>query len=178
MKIAVYCGSSDEVPRSFLELGEEVCRLLASRGHSIVYGGGRVGLMGTLARGARSAGGKIEGVILDKFLEMGVGDPEVEEMAVVGDMRSRKKGLRDRAAAHLVLPGGVGTLDELFEVLSLKYIGLTKDPVVVLDHQGFFRPILEMLERMVELGFLKVPLSNLLVAASTPAEAVELLERG
>ncbi len=176
MRVAVYCGSSDEVPVSYLEAAEEMGRLLAARGHVVVFGGGRVGLMGALARGARAGGGKIEGVILDKFLEMGVGDPEVKEMAVVGDMSSRKRGLRERAQAHLVLPGGVGTLDELFEVLSLKYIGLAGDPVVVLDHGGFYAPLLALLERMVGEGFLKSPLGDLLSVAASPEEVVRILE--
>ena len=178
MRVAVYCGSSASVDPSFLSLGLEVGRLLARRGHVVVYGGGRVGVMGSLSQGARGAGGRVEGVILDLFLRMGLGDPDLAEMAVVPDMRSRKAGLEERAEAHLVLPGGVGTLDELFEVLSLKSLGLNRNPVVILDPGGFYEALFGLLDRLVASGFLPCGWEGLLERTDSPEEAMLLLEAG
>jgi len=178
MRIAVYCGSSPSVDPVYLALGEEMGRLLAAGGHVVVYGGGRVGVMGALSRGARAAGGRVEGVILDRFLERGLGDPEVASMAVAADMRARKAGLEERAEAHLVLPGGGGTLDELFEVLALKYLGLNRKRVVLLDPDGFFGPLFDLLERMAAERFLLGGWARLLARASRPEEALRLLEPG
>jgi uncharacterized protein (TIGR00730 family) len=140
-----------------------------------VYGGGRTGLMGAVADGALSAGGRVHGVILRRFIEEDVHHLGVE-MFEVDDMRARKAGLDERADAFVALPGGLGTLEELAEALSFRKLGLHHRPVVLLNADGYWDPLLAWFERAVADGFEKPVAPAWWAVAETPERAVALCE--
>jgi uncharacterized protein (TIGR00730 family) len=149
VRIAVFCGSSRRSPEPHLRAARQLGREIARRGHTLVYGGGRTGLMGALADSALEAGGEVRGVILREFIERDVHHLGLHELYSVDDMRSRKAGLDERADGFVALPGGLGTLEELTEILSFRKLGLHHRPLVLLDVAGFFRSLREQVERAV-----------------------------
>jgi uncharacterized protein (TIGR00730 family) len=151
--VCVFCASSTRIEASYLELAREVGLRLAEAGHSLVSGGGRVGMMGTVAAGARSAGGHTVGVIPDALVRLEVSDTDCDELVTTVDMAQRKTVMMAKADAFLVLPGGLGTLDELFEVWTTRTLRLHGKPVVLLDPDGFYTGLLEWLAGLVPTGF-------------------------
>ena len=177
MRITVFAGSSRRASRPHLELARALGGEIALRGHELVYGGGRTGSMGALADGALDAGGRVRGVILRRFIDEDVHHLGVE-MFSVDDMRSRKAGLDERADAFIALPGGLGTLEELAEVLSFRKLELHHRPVVLLDLDGFWTPLLDLFERAIADGFERPAHRRFWSLARSPAEAVTLCEAG
>jgi uncharacterized protein (TIGR00730 family) len=176
--VCVFCGSSRTLEPPFLELAAEVGRRLAELGHTVVSGGGRVGMMGTLAAGARSAGGHTVGVIPEPMIPWEVADTEADELLTTVDMASRKTLMMEKADAFLILPGGLGTLDELFEVWTLATLGMHGKPVVLLSEDGFYDGLVRWLSGLVPLGFVKPEgLAVLTVAGSLP-DALAALSLG
>src|SRR5262245_38898213 len=152
MRIAVFCGSSRHAPDDCLAAARVVGGEIARRGHVLIYGGGRTGLMGALADAALAAGGSVRGVIVREFIEQDVHHPGVAELTCVDDMRARKAGLDARADAFVALPGGLGTLEELAEILSFRKLGLHHRPVVALCLRGFFDGLVAQIERAIAEG--------------------------
>lgn len=175
--ICVYCASSSRVPASYVAFAEQVGAAIAARGHSLVSGGGRVSMMGGVARGARSGGAHTFGVIPQALVDIEVGDTEAE-LVVVADMRARKALMDERADGFLTLAGGIGTLEELFEVWTARSLGLHLKPVVVLDHDGVFAPLRAQLDLMLDRGLLRAPAMATLQWAGSVDEALDLLEAG
>jgi len=175
VRITVFAGSSRSSAEPFLALARVLGGEIARRRHDLVYGGGRTGLMGALADGALAAGGRVEGVILRRFIDEDVHHLGVE-MFEVDDMRSRKAGLDVRADAFVALPGGLGTLEELLEVLSFRKLALHHRPVVLLNAFGFFDALLAQLERAVADGFEKRLSPPYWSVAGNPSRAVDLCE--
>ncbi len=155
MKITVYAGSSRQSGAPFRELAASLGKEIASRGHTLIYGGGNCGLMGAAADAALEAGGRVEGVILRAFLEHDVQHDGLHELRIVDDMRSRKAGLDAPADAFVALPGGYGTLEELAEILSFRKLGFHDRPVVLLDREDFWKPWGALLRNAVRAGFEK-----------------------
>lgn len=176
MRVAVFCGSSRRVAEPYLEAARIVGTDLARRGHTLIYGGGRTGLMGALADAALAAGAPVHGVILREFIEQGVHHLGIDELYTVDDMRSRKAGLDERADAFVALPGGYGTLEELTEILSFRKLGLHHRPVVLLDTAGFFEGLLRQIERAVADAFDDAEARHYLQVTQDPAAVVGLCE--
>jgi len=176
MRNAVYCASSRRSPEKFLldarALGTEIAR----RGHDLVYGGGKTGLMGAVADSALLAGGTVEGVILRRFLDEGAGHEGLSNLICVDDMRERKAGLEARADAFIVLPGGLGTLEEVAEVLSFRKIGLHQRCVVFVNTEGFFDPILAQIDNAIAEGLDAQEVTRYFTVTRDPLEAVILCE--
>jgi cytokinin riboside 5'-monophosphate phosphoribohydrolase len=172
-RVTVYASSSDRIDPVHAVVAEELGRRIAERGWDLVWGGGRFGLMGAVSRGARAAGGRTIGVILQQFVDKNVHCEAAHEMATVGDMRSRKRGLDEAGDAYVALPGGLGTLEELLEILSFKQLGFHRKPVVVLDAFGYWQPLLAMLERGFTEGFIQPHFRGLWTVAATAAEAID-----
>jgi len=175
--ICVYCASSTRVPEAYVALAAEVGTALAARGHSLVSGGGRLSMMGAVARAARAGGAHTVGVIPQALVDVEVGDTD-GELVVVGDMRQRKGLMDARADAFLALAGGLGTLEELFEVWVARSLGLHVKPVVVLDTDGLYAPLRQQVELMHERGFVRTPALSALQWASTVEQALDLVEAG
>ena len=175
LALTVYCSSSDHVPPVYIEEAETLGRLIAERGHTLVYGGGNIGLMGAVARAALAADGKVTGVILKKFLDKGLGQAG-HDMHVVEDMRSRKQKLEELGDAYLVLPGGFGTFEEVSEVLSLKQLGVHAKPIVFVNTNQFFAPLLAQFGRAFAEAFIPERFRELYSVVDTPQTALELVE--
>jgi uncharacterized protein (TIGR00730 family) len=131
--------------------------------------------MDDLARGARDAGGKVIGIVPRLFVEKGLSDGQCDELVVVDDLRQRKTLMETRGDAFIALPGGLGTLEELFEILVGRYLGTHAKPIVLVNIAGFYDPLWAMLERGIEQGFIKPAVRRLCRLANTPAEAIEAL---
>ena len=176
MRIAVFCGSSRRAKESFLAAARGVGAEIARRGHTLIYGGGRTGLMGAVADAALAEGGRVLGVILREFIEQDVHHLGIDQLYAVEDMRSRKAGLDERADAFVALPGGYGTLEELTEILSFRKLGLHHRTLVLLNTAGFFDPLLAQIERAVEEGFDAPAARSYVGVTDDPRGAIDLCE--
>ncbi len=148
--LCVYCGSSNRAPAAHLEAARRLGRLLAEAGVELVFGGGHVGLMGVIADAALAAGGRVTGIIPDHLVKAEVGHAKVSELVVVDSMHARKEMMFRRADAFAVLPGGFGTLDELFEILTWRQLRLHDKPIVLVNLDGYWDPLLALIDRLVE----------------------------
>jgi len=152
--VCVFAGSNPGTDPAFEDAAVQLGRMLALRGINVVYGGGKVGLMGLLADAALDAGGTVTGVIPKDLFDREVGHTGLTELLVVESMHERKLAMADRSQAFIALPGGVGTFEELFEAFTWTQLGIHAKPVGVLDVHGFYTPLLGFLDDVVSQGFL------------------------
>jgi uncharacterized protein (TIGR00730 family) len=171
--VCVFCGSSTGLDQRWLELARQVGSALTAAGHRLVSGGGRVGMMGTVAAGARAAGGHTLGIIPESMIPMEIADTEADELVVTDGMAARKTRMIAESDAFLVLPGGLGTLDELFEVWTTGMLGLHAKPVVLLDVDGFYTGLLDWLHRLVPAGFVRAEALEYITVAYSVEQAVQ-----
>lgn len=171
--ICVYCGSSSTIEPAYVALAREVGAELARRGHDLVSGGARVSMMGAIAAAARAGGARTIGVMPRVLMDWEVGDTDSDELVVVDTMRQRKAEMEARADGFLALPGGLGTLEELFEVWTARSLALHEKPVVVLAPDGFFDPLWTFLDRLVESGFVREKAYRVLTVARSVDEALD-----
>jgi hypothetical protein len=155
VNICVYCSSSEHIEASYVELATAVGERIAADGHALVSGGGRVSMMGAVARAARGGGAHTTGVIPEHLMPLEVADTDADELLVVATMRERKRVMDEHADAFLALPGGIGTLEELFEVWTAHSLGMHPKPVVVLDPDGFYDPLWRFLDDLRARGFVR-----------------------
>ncbi|MDF0530046.1 TIGR00730 family Rossman fold protein [Tsukamurella sp. 8F] len=174
--VAVFCASGP-VPQPYLDLASDVGTALAEAGLTLVSGGGNVSMMGAVARAARAAGGHTVGVIPRALVEREVADTDADVLKVVDTMRQRKQIMDDTADAFLILPGGVGTLEEFFEAWTAEYIGMHTKPVVLLDFEGFYAPLLDWLSDLRERGFVSARAFATLRRVTTVPEALAACAR-
>ncbi|MEV4613423.1 TIGR00730 family Rossman fold protein [Kitasatospora sp. NPDC049258] len=174
MNITVFC-SAYSLDDRYTAPAAEFARLLGAGGHTLVWGGSHAGLMGLLADGVKEAGGRLVGISVELLAHKTY--EGADELVMTVDLAARKAQLLARADAVVVLVGGLGTLDEVTEVLELKKHALHDKPVVVLDTEGFYGGLRTQLERMDAEGFLPRPLAELITFARTPAEALAQLDR-
>ena len=154
MRICVYCASSQVCDAAYHAAATRLGELLAAEGHCIVYGGGAVGLMGSLANGALSRGGKVIGIIPRFMTDVEWQHPGIENLEVVEDMRERKHRLLTGSDAVVALPGGCGTLEELFEAITLKRLGLYFNPIVLLNTRDFYTPLQAFMDKVIGKRFM------------------------
>jgi uncharacterized protein (TIGR00730 family) len=173
-RIAVYCGSATPADPRYIALASEVGRSLAERGVGVVYGGGRLGLMGAVADAALSAGGEVIGVIPDAMVSREVAHTGCTDLRVVPGMHERKLAFTELADGFLTLPGGVGTMDELWEAVSWAQLGYHAKPVGLLNAFGFYDGLLTFNRHMVETGFIRQPHAGIIMAET---ELAPLLDR-
>lgn len=177
MVICLYGASGTELDASYLEAVERFGESLARRGHTLLFGGGAQGLMGAAARGAKRGGGKIIGVAPTFFQKEGVLFPECDVFYPTETMRQRKQRMEELADAFVAVPGGIGTLDEWFEILTLKQLGRHEKPIALLNLRDFYRPMLEQLALAAEQGFLKESCRTLYHVFSEGEALLDALER-
>jgi uncharacterized protein (TIGR00730 family) len=169
-RLCVFCGSSPGHDPAYSASAARLGQVLAKRGIGLVYGGGRVGLMGVLADGALAAGGEVIGVIPQALLDREIGHRGLTQLRVVDSMHARKALMGELADGFIALPGGIGTLEELFEVWTWAQLGLHRKPCGLLDVDGFFAPLVDFLDCQVEAGFIHPTYRAMLAVASTPEE--------
>ena len=152
-RVCVYCGSAGAVGERYREAARELGRMLAKAGIEIVFGGGRVGLMGLLADAALNSGGRVIGVIPGVLRDAELAHSGLTELVITGSMHERKHVMAERSDAFAVLPGGIGTLDEMFEIVTWRKLGLHNKPVFLVDVEGYWQPLRILLDHLVEHRF-------------------------
>ena len=174
--IAVYAASSSQVPQPFFNAAHELGAAMARRNIRLVYGAGKVGLMGALSDACLENGGSVTGVIPAFMVENGWCRDSLTELIETPDMHSRKEKIVSLGDATIALPGGCGTLEELLEIITWKQLGLYNKPIVLLNTCDFFSPLLEMFDRAIENKFMRSLHRSLWSVATTPEEALLLVE--
>lgn len=174
--ICVYCASSERIDRHYVELAGLVGTELARRGYDLVSGGGSISCMGAVARAARAAGGRTIGVIPQALLSREVADRDADELVVALDMRARKGEMDRRSDAFLALPGGLGTLEEIFEIWVSRHLGMHEKPLVVLDPDGLYDMLRAQIDTLVTRGFARPEVRDSVAWAASIDEAFEAIE--
>ena len=178
MKIAVYCASSKTVSSAALQLGFSLGEAIAEKGHELVWGGGAVSVMGEVAKGARAKGGRTIGVIPERLFNIEFKDEEASELHIVRDMRERKGKIEELADGFIALPGGLGTLEELFEIWVGRYLGFHEKPIAVLDPENIYGTLRIALAGLTEKNFLKPGQHELVNWCTSVSQSINHVESG
>ena len=173
--VCVYCGSRPGAMPAYAQAADTLGTAIAAAGWRLVYGAGDVGLMGVVARAAQAAGGDTFGVIPTHLLEWEVGKTDLTRFVVTETMHERKKVMLMNADAVVVLPGGAGSLDELFEVLTWRQLGLHDKPILILNTEGYWDPLLTLVDHVIAQGFADPSLGGFLTVVDTPGSAMAAL---
>ncbi|HEU0117614.1 MAG TPA: TIGR00730 family Rossman fold protein [Alphaproteobacteria bacterium] len=174
--VCVYCGASNDVTPDFKTLAQDLGQALAQHNLQVVYGGGHVGLMGIIADSALKAGAKVIGIIPEHIRKMEVQHTGLTELHVVADMHTRKRMMVDRSDAFVILPGGLGTLDESFEILTWKKLNLHNKPVIIFNYKGYWAPLLKLIDSTIKEGFSRPSDAALYKVVTTIDELFEVLD--
>jgi uncharacterized protein (TIGR00730 family) len=175
-RVCVYCGSSAGILPEYRTAAEALGRRLVARGCGLVYGGGSVGLMGVIADAVLAAGGEVQGVIPQSLATRELLHTDVEPMHIVESMHARKALMAELSDAFIAMPGGYGTFEELFEVITWAQLGLHARPIGLLNVAGFFDPLVQLVDHAVAEGFIKAGHRELIVVESEPERLLERLE--
>ena len=175
--LCVYCGSADGVDEEFVEAARKIGNIIAQQGMTLIFGGGRTGLMGTLSDSVLQAGGKVVGVIIENMNTPALAHPGLTRMEVTSTIHQRKARMYELADGYIALPGGYGTLDELFETLTWGQIGAHTKPVGLLNVRGYYDPLLKMLDRAVKEKFLFPEHRQSLLSDSDPERLLEAMKK-
>jgi len=176
MKIAIYCGSSMGNNKNFEKKTKELGKFLALNGIDLVYGGGKVGLMGVIANSFMENGAKVYGIIPKKLKEKEIAHTNITELKIVNNMHERKAMMANLADAFIALPGGTGTLEEIFEAWTWSQIGYHLKPCAFFNIEGFYDKLFEMLEYIKENGFLKKEHINMLIKTDSKEKLLEAIK--
>lgn len=174
-RICVYCGSSDKVPQYYIDTANQMGRTLATKGIGLVYGAGSTGIMGAVAEGALKAGGEVWGVIPKMFDTPQLAHKNLTRYEVVDNMHLRKARMIEISDAFIALPGGFGTFEEFFEVITWAQIGLHRKPIGLLNLQGYYDPLLAMVARADADGFIYSEHTQLFTVSDTPDGLIDKL---
>ena len=174
-RVCVYCGSAGAVDPRYRAAAQELGDSLARAGIELIYGGGRIGLMGLLADAALAAGGRVVGIIPGHLRDAELAHPGATELVIADSMHDRKRLMAERAEAFAVLPGGIGTLDETFEILTWRNLELHDRPIFLVDVDGYWRPLRALLDHLVAQGFTKSLVPRLLTIVPGVAELMTAL---
>ncbi len=174
--LCVYCSSSDRLEAKYSAMAERVGQEIARQGWALVYGGGKTGLMGAVARGTKGAGGKVIGVIPEFMKARELEFTEADELVSVLTMRERKMMMETRADAFLALPGGWGTLEELLEILTLAHLEVMHKPIVILNQDGYYDDLLNLFDRIVAERFMHATIRGKYAVARTLEEVFPLID--
>ena len=175
MNICIYGASSRKLAKEYYDAAEALGALMARQGHTLVFGGGQEGIMGAVARGAHAHGGKIIGIAPRFFDQPGILFEECTEFIYTDTMRERKALMEEHSEAFMVLPGGIGTYEEFFEMLTLKQLGRHNKPMVMLNTRGYYNPMAAMLQNTVDEGFMSADCLELYGVCNTPEEALDYI---
>ena len=176
--LCVYCASSDRLDPKYADAASAVGREMVRRGWGLVYGGGKVGLMGAVAKAVKTSGGRVVGVIPEFMKVKELAYEQADEMHTVVTMRERKLMMETRADAFVALPGGWGTLEEIMEILTLRQLDVLRKPVVIFNQDGFYDELLKFFDRMIAEKFNKPSNLQLFTVATTVEEIFNQLETG
>jgi len=175
--LCVYCASSDRLAPKYYAAAESVGREIARQGWALVYGGGKTGMMGAVARGTKQGGGRVVGVIPEFMKVRELAFDEADELISVITMRERKTMMETRADAFLALPGGWGTLEELLEILTLAHLEVLHKPIVIFNQDGYYDDLIRMFERVIEERFMHATIRGKFSVACSVEEIFPLITR-
>ncbi len=173
--VCVYCGSQMGNDPRHRETAAAFGRELAGQGVALVYGGGRIGLMGVVADAVLQAGGKVIGIIPTFLNKVEIGHQHVTELHVVESMHTRKHKMFEMADAFVILPGGLGTLDEAFEIITWRQLNLHDKPIILVNHQNYWQPFLALFDAVIEGGFASVASRRLFTVVDSPAGVLDAI---
>ncbi|MGH7094174.1 MAG: TIGR00730 family Rossman fold protein [Stellaceae bacterium] len=176
-RLCVYCGSSGKVGEAYRTAARELGERLAASGIELVYGGGRIGLMGIIADAVLDGGGRVTGVIPTRLRDAEVAHQGATELIVVDTMHDRKRVMAERSDAFAVLPGGIGTLDETFEIMTWRLLGLHDKPIFLVDVAGYWQPLLALFDHIVASGFASGLTGRLIEPVSSVARLMDMVDR-
>jgi uncharacterized protein (TIGR00730 family) len=176
MKICVYCSSSDQINDKYFEIAKKTGELIGQKGHDFVFGGGCVGLMGEVAKNAYQNGSKVYGVIPEKLHQFKICFDDCEELIITKNMRDRKQTMDELSDAIITLPGGFGTLEEISEMITGKQLSFHQKPLVILDVDGFYKPLFDFFENMFSEKFANESCRDLYYLTSSPEDALKYIE--
>jgi uncharacterized protein (TIGR00730 family) len=174
-RLCVYCGSAAGLDPRYQAAARELGEALAKAGIELIFGGGRVGLMGVLADSVLAAGGRVVGIIPQRLRDAELAHPGAGELVIVGSMHDRKRLMAERADAFAILPGGIGTLDETFEILTWRQLGLHDKPIFLVDVAGYWQPLRDLLDHIVAQGFTQSLVPRLLEIVPNVGELMRAL---
>ena len=174
--LCVFCGSREGIDTAYHAAALRLGQLMGERGVRLVYGGGSIGLMGVVADAVIAAGGEAVGVIPDFLIQYEVGHRRLQDLVVTDSMHDRKRRMFEMADAFVILPGGLGTLDETFEIVTWKQLRLHDSPIVVLDVNGYWSPLLDLLGAIIAAGFARPEITELITVVETPEQVLQALE--
>lgn len=163
MRVSVFCSSAPDIPTTSLDLAFNIGKAIGEQGWDLVWGGGRSSMMGQVAKGARSVGAKTIGVIPEPLINLEFEDKDATHMHVVKNMRDRKAKIEDLADAFIALPGGIGTLEEFFEIWVGSYLKFHQKPIAICDPSGVYGPLREALDHLAQHNFMKTGQAELVV---------------
>lgn len=176
MKVCVFGASGTELDKIYFDETEKLCEVLATRGHSLMFGGGKNGMMGAAAKGFKECGGYITGVAPQFFIDAGVTYDSCDEFIVPDSMRDRKKYMEDNSDAFIATPGGIGTYEEFFEVLTLKQLAIQVKPIALFNVSGYFNKLYELMKDNVANGFIRKQTLDLFKVIDNIEDVVEYIE--
>lgn len=175
MNVCVYGAASNEIDKAYLTEGEVLGRLIGKGGHRLVFGGGQTGMMGAVARGVRETGGKILGVAPKFFDKPGVLYQECDELVFTETMRERKAKMEEESDAFVMSPGGLGTWEEFFEMITLRQLSRHQKPIIILNINGYYDPLIALMEHAIKGKFLEEKAREYYLVAKTADEVMKLL---
>jgi uncharacterized protein (TIGR00730 family) len=177
LRVCVYCGSRDGTRAAYIAAAERIGASIGRRGWHMVYGGGRVGLMGRVADAALAAGAAVTGVIPESLMRREVGHTGLTQLQVVTTMHERKHKMASGCDAFIALPGGIGTFEELFEVWSWRHLGYHDQPIGLLDTAGYFQPLVAMMAHAIESGFVTRDQLDMVRVSADPEALLDAIEQ-
>lgn len=176
MNICVYCASSDKIDKSYISAGEFFGEEMAKRGHTLIFGSGIYGVMGAVSRGIKKGGGKRIGVVPEFIQNLVTVDTECDEFIRTETMRQRKQVMEEKSDAFVMLPGGIGTFEEFFEILTLKQLEQHSKPIVVYNVNNYFNPLIDMLETAINQDFMSADCRKLVLFSKDTEEIFDYLD--
>ncbi|HBF89494.1 MAG TPA: TIGR00730 family Rossman fold protein [Bacteroidales bacterium] len=176
INICLFCSSSDSIHQEYFKIASEVGEIIGLRTHTLVHGGGKIGLMGEVARNTQKHGGKVLGIIPEKLKIKGVVSETDDELIITPDMHTRKEMMRSKADAFITLPGGFGTFEEILEVITLKQLKYHEKPIVFVNTRNYFEHLFLLFEKSFEEKFALADFRQLYFVTESPKEAIDYIE--
>lgn len=174
--VCVYCGSRTGDESSHAGIAKNIGTILATENFKVIFGAGSIGMMGIVARSALSAGGHVIGVIPEHLNDIEITQPGLTELYVTQNMHERKALMFEKSDAFVILPGGLGSMDEFFEILTWAQLGLHSNPIIILNHKGFWQPLVDLIDHIIDENFAGVKCKSLFQVAETVEEVIEILK--
>jgi uncharacterized protein (TIGR00730 family) len=176
LNICVYCSASNKIAPGYFQLATDLGTAIAQRGDTLVYGGSSAGLMGKLAQTAQEHGGRVIGIIPQSLVDLELAYHNADELLITANMRERKANMEARADAFIALPGGVGTMEEIFEIMAARSLNLLQKPLVMLNFEHFYDPLIHLLEHMQNANFLRSGFETMVNFAPTVDDALTYID--